>query len=161
MAEGLHHNSAFAKIHPVRNSQPISTIIEKHKDSKKNRDIDNLLTFIIFVSFQDAKLKQLVEKYNERFDIIAKHFPDRSDIQCQQRWQKVVNPELVKGPWTKEVCYQRRAISFNSRFSLWKLRLFSIILSITLASALFFKSTLFNLWMVSFVCCRKTTWYWS
>lgn len=51
---------------------------------------------------EDMKLKQLVEEYNERFDIIAKHFPDRSDIQCQQRWQKVVNPELVKGPWTKE-----------------------------------------------------------
>ncbi|XP_065209299.1 myb protein-like isoform X2 [Planococcus citri] len=51
---------------------------------------------------EDAKLKQLVEEYNERFDLISKHFPDRSDIQCQQRWQKVVNPELVKGPWTKE-----------------------------------------------------------
>lgn len=47
-------------------------------------------------------MKQLVEEYNERFDLISKHFPDRSDIQCQQRWQKVVNPELVKGPWTKE-----------------------------------------------------------
>lgn len=40
--------------------------------------------------------------YSERWEIIAKHFPDRSDVQCQQRWQKVVNPELVKGPWTKE-----------------------------------------------------------
>lgn len=57
------------------------------------------------------KLKQLVEEYNERFDIIAKHFPDRSDIQCQQRWQKVVNPELVKGPWTKEV----RVLSWRMR----------------------------------------------
>lgn len=23
-------------------------------------------------------------------------------MQCQQRWTKVVNPELIKGPWTKE-----------------------------------------------------------
>lgn len=23
-------------------------------------------------------------------------------MQCQQRWAKVVNPELIKGPWTKE-----------------------------------------------------------
>ncbi|MBN3286225.1 MYBA protein, partial [Polyodon spathula] len=26
----------------------------------------------------------------------------RTDAQCQHRWQKVLNPELVKGPWTKE-----------------------------------------------------------
>ncbi|XP_056633340.1 transcriptional activator Myb isoform X6 [Diorhabda sublineata] len=51
---------------------------------------------------EDARLKQLVEEYNEKWDIIAEHFPDRSDVQCQQRWTKVVNPELVKGPWTKE-----------------------------------------------------------
>ncbi|XP_048795747.1 myb-related protein A isoform X5 [Lagopus muta] len=27
---------------------------------------------------------------------------NRSDFQCQHRWQKVLNPELIKGPWTKE-----------------------------------------------------------
>nr|CAD7401193.1 unnamed protein product [Timema cristinae] len=51
---------------------------------------------------QDTLLKQLVEEFNERWEMISGHFPDRSDVQCQQRWQKVVNPELVKGPWTKE-----------------------------------------------------------
>uniref|UniRef100_A0A8K9Y3N9 Uncharacterized protein n=1 Tax=Oncorhynchus mykiss TaxID=8022 RepID=A0A8K9Y3N9_ONCMY len=24
------------------------------------------------------------------------------DSQCQHRWQKVLNPEMMKGPWTKE-----------------------------------------------------------
>ncbi|XP_065167067.1 myb protein-like isoform X2 [Atheta coriaria] len=51
---------------------------------------------------EDAHLKDLVEQNRERWDIISKYFPDRSDIQCQQRWAKVVNPDLVKGPWTKE-----------------------------------------------------------
>lgn len=51
---------------------------------------------------EDMRLKQLVEEYQERWDIISQHFNDRSDIQCQQRWHKVVNPDLVKGPWTKE-----------------------------------------------------------
>ncbi|XP_057321397.1 myb-related protein B isoform X1 [Microplitis mediator] len=56
---------------------------------------------------EDALLKQLVsnaEKHRTglRWDSVAAHFPDRSDVQCQQRWAKVVNPELVKGPWTKE-----------------------------------------------------------
>jgi myb proto-oncogene protein len=51
---------------------------------------------------EDEKLKRLVEVHGERWDFIASHFPDRADVQCQHRWQKVVNPELVKGPWTKE-----------------------------------------------------------
>ena len=25
-----------------------------------------------------------------------------SDVQCHQRWNKVINPEIVKGTWTKE-----------------------------------------------------------
>ncbi|XP_050584381.1 transcriptional activator Myb isoform X3 [Bombus affinis] len=56
---------------------------------------------------EDGLLKQLVSSAEQlgtglRWDVIAGHFPDRSDVQCQQRWAKVVNPELVKGPWTKE-----------------------------------------------------------
>ena len=31
------------------------------------------------------------------------YFSDsRTDVQCLHRWQKVLNPELVKGPWTAE-----------------------------------------------------------
>ena len=31
------------------------------------------------------------------------YFSDsRTDVQCLHRWQKVLNPELVKGPWTPE-----------------------------------------------------------
>lgn len=33
----------------------------------------------------------------------AECFKDRTDVQCLHRWQKVLNPELVKGPWSKEV----------------------------------------------------------
>ncbi|KAF8400803.1 hypothetical protein HHK36_014105 [Tetracentron sinense] len=32
----------------------------------------------------------------------AECFMDRTDVQCLHRWQKVLNPELVKGPWSKE-----------------------------------------------------------
>ncbi|XP_058000067.1 transcription factor MYB3R-5 isoform X2 [Hevea brasiliensis] len=34
--------------------------------------------------------------------IQAEFFPDRSEVQCLHRWQKVLNPDLVKGPWTQE-----------------------------------------------------------
>jgi hypothetical protein len=33
---------------------------------------------------------------------IASYFKDRTNVQCLHRWQKVLNPQLVKGPWTKE-----------------------------------------------------------
>ncbi|KAJ1263224.1 hypothetical protein BS78_09G167500 [Paspalum vaginatum] len=33
---------------------------------------------------------------------IAESFPDRTAVQCLHRWQKVLNPELIKGPWTQE-----------------------------------------------------------
>jgi len=33
---------------------------------------------------------------------IADQMGDRTDVQCLHRWQKVLNPELVKGPWTPE-----------------------------------------------------------
>ncbi|XP_068624156.1 myb protein [Battus philenor] len=51
---------------------------------------------------EDKRLKMYVRMYNENWEVIAAQFTDRSDVQCQQRWTKVVNPELVKGPWTKE-----------------------------------------------------------
>ncbi|XP_072007893.1 myb-related protein A isoform X4 [Engystomops pustulosus] len=52
---------------------------------------------------EDEKLKKLVEQNGTvDWSLIACHFMNRSDIQCQHRWQKVLNPELVKGPWTKE-----------------------------------------------------------
>lgn len=34
---------------------------------------------------------------------IASYFPNKSEVQCLHRWQKVLNPDLYKGPWTKEV----------------------------------------------------------
>ncbi|KAL8266555.1 hypothetical protein R6Q59_003899 [Mikania micrantha] len=52
---------------------------------------------------EDTILTDVVKKYNGRnWKKIAESIPGRSDVQCLHRWQKVLNPELVKGPWTKE-----------------------------------------------------------
>ncbi|CAG00659.1 unnamed protein product, partial [Tetraodon nigroviridis] len=52
---------------------------------------------------QDEKLRKLVEQHGtDSWKSVTHHFPGRTDGQCQHRWQKVLNPELVKGPWTKE-----------------------------------------------------------
>ncbi|XP_043946073.1 myb-related protein B isoform X2 [Protopterus annectens] len=52
---------------------------------------------------EDESLKHYVKKYGQKnWKLIASHFSNRSEHQCQHRWLKVLNPELVKGPWTKE-----------------------------------------------------------
>ena len=51
-------------------------------------------------------LKKVVKLHGAKnWKKIAEYFKDRTDVQCHHRWQKVLNPELVKGPWTKEVCF--------------------------------------------------------
>ncbi|XP_028399868.1 myb-related protein B-like [Dendronephthya gigantea] len=52
---------------------------------------------------EDDRLKHLVEsESSEDWEKIASYFDDRSEHQCLHRWEKVLNPDLVKGAWTKE-----------------------------------------------------------
>uniref|UniRef100_A0A8C8SEE4 MYB proto-oncogene like 2 n=1 Tax=Pelusios castaneus TaxID=367368 RepID=A0A8C8SEE4_9SAUR len=52
---------------------------------------------------EDEWLKALVKQFGQSdWKFLASHFPNRSDQQCQYRWLRVLNPDLVKGPWTKE-----------------------------------------------------------
>lgn len=41
---------------------------------------------------------------------IAEALSEHTDTQCLHRWQKVLNPELIKGPWTPEEDAQVRAL---------------------------------------------------
>ncbi|XP_029358289.1 v-myb avian myeloblastosis viral oncogene homolog-like 2b [Echeneis naucrates] len=52
---------------------------------------------------EDDKLKALVQKLGPNdWKYIASHIPNHTELQCQHRWFKVLDPELVKGSWTKE-----------------------------------------------------------
>ena len=52
---------------------------------------------------EDESLQAAVELHSGRnWKKIAEYFEDRTDVQCLHRWQKVLNPQLVKGPWTSE-----------------------------------------------------------
>ncbi|KAD5507933.1 hypothetical protein E3N88_15636 [Mikania micrantha] len=52
---------------------------------------------------EDEILCKAVQQFNgKNWKKIAECFKDRTDVQCLHRWQKVLNPELVKGPWSKE-----------------------------------------------------------
>jgi len=52
---------------------------------------------------EDNILRDAVATHGAKnWKLIADCVEGRTDVQCLHRWQKVLNPELVKGPWTKE-----------------------------------------------------------
>lgn len=86
-----------------QNSQPtMSGTMDTSDDDNSEHSQGDKSAKSRWTKHEDAALKQLVEQHGERWDTISRLLKDRTDIQCQQRWTKVVNPELIKGPWTKE-----------------------------------------------------------
>jgi len=52
---------------------------------------------------EDDILRCAVDENGPRnWKLIASYLPSRSEVQCLHRWQKVLKPCLVKGPWTSE-----------------------------------------------------------
>ncbi|XP_075933581.1 uncharacterized protein LOC142933374 [Anarhichas minor] len=53
---------------------------------------------------EDEKLHKLMKEFgSNNWSSVSLHFKgQRTEVQCQRRWQHIKNPELVKGPWTKE-----------------------------------------------------------
>nr|XP_046265296.1 transcriptional activator Myb-like isoform X2 [Scatophagus argus] len=53
---------------------------------------------------EDEKLLRLVKEFGSNsWSSVSPHFKgQRSQAECQRRWQQIKNPELVKGPWTQE-----------------------------------------------------------
>lgn len=52
---------------------------------------------------EDTRLRYAVEDNSAKnWKKIAQALPGRSDVQCLHRWQKVLKPGLIKGPWTPE-----------------------------------------------------------
>eukprot|EP01031_Cornospumella_fuschlensis_P030420 gene30420-36755_t len=52
---------------------------------------------------EDEKLRQAVNDFGGRnWKKISEQIPDRTDVQCLHRWQKVLRPGLIKGPWSAE-----------------------------------------------------------
>lgn len=52
---------------------------------------------------EDEILRVAVEANDARsWKTIALSLPGRTDVQCLHRWQKVLKPGLIKGPWTEE-----------------------------------------------------------
>lgn len=51
---------------------------------------------------EDKLLEEAVRKFKGKsWKKIAQQLPGRTDVQCLHRWQKVLNPKLIKGPWSE------------------------------------------------------------
>lgn len=58
----------------------------------------------IVIVLQDEVLRRAVQLHGgKNWRQVADYFEGRTDVQCLHRWSKVLNPNLVKGPWTQEV----------------------------------------------------------
>lgn len=52
---------------------------------------------------EDSLLRQAVSEFSGRsWKKIASRLRGRTDVQCLHRWQKVLKPGLIKGPWTPD-----------------------------------------------------------
>lgn len=89
---------------------------------------------IFLISSKDACLRKAVEENGAKnWKKIAESVQGRTDVQCLHRWQKVLNPNLVKGPWTDEV-----SILFYFFFYFFCIFFFCIFFSFVLFSLVFF-----------------------
>ncbi|KAL7564535.1 hypothetical protein ACA910_017689 [Epithemia clementina (nom. ined.)] len=52
---------------------------------------------------EDDRLRRAVKEFGgKNWKKIASRLKGRTDVQCLHRWQKVLRPGLIKGPWTPE-----------------------------------------------------------
>uniref|UniRef100_A0A7S2SQ52 Uncharacterized protein n=1 Tax=Mucochytrium quahogii TaxID=96639 RepID=A0A7S2SQ52_9STRA len=51
---------------------------------------------------EDQQLLALVQKFGaKRWSKLARHIPGKTGNQCSQRWHKALDPNIIKGKWTK------------------------------------------------------------
>ena len=50
----------------------------------------------------DQLLRQLVVQHNKQWNIIAGYFPNKTPSQVASRWEKYLDPNLIKGAFTEE-----------------------------------------------------------
>ena len=71
--------------------------------STKSKSINRRASMGKWTLAEDEILRTAVEANNARnWKKIAIVLPGRTDVQCLHRWQKVLKPGLIKGPWTPE-----------------------------------------------------------
>ncbi|XP_026005025.1 myb-related protein B-like isoform X4 [Astatotilapia calliptera] len=72
---------------------------------------------------EDEKLQRLVNDLGANcWSSVSLHFRgQRSTVECQRRWHQIKNPDLVKGPWTKEEDHRVRELVQKYGVKRWSL----------------------------------------
>jgi hypothetical protein len=82
---------------PAASSTPLKPDKEQLLASKRRASMGK------WTLSEDEALRKAVQANNGRnWKKISLVLPGRSDVQCLHRWQKVLKPGLIKGPWTME-----------------------------------------------------------
>lgn len=91
-------SSSASSMNPSQVSNNEATKLSNSNNRKKRRASMGKWT-----EEEDEKLRVSVEELDgKNWKKIAEKLPGRTDVQCLHRWQKVLKPGLIKGPWTKE-----------------------------------------------------------
>jgi hypothetical protein len=91
---------AFSLANDISNgtSVPMPSLAKNTSSSTKRRASMGKWT-----ELEDTTLRSAVEaNFAKNWKKIAISLPGRTDVQCLHRWQKVLKPGLIKGPWTAE-----------------------------------------------------------
>eukprot|EP01052_Picozoa_sp_SAG31_P001037 SAG31_NODE_33_length_32018_cov_69.763088_21_plen_542_part_00 len=88
---------------PVVSQRLPTTAAKTSESSTAELPIVSPRTSYSWLPEQDNQLRAAVGKHGGRnWKQIASLVPDKSATQCLHRWQRVLNPTVVKGPWRKE-----------------------------------------------------------
>lgn len=83
---------------------PEEVLISLSLSSLVSPTLDCVVCFNIAFLKDDILARAVMVAGEGNWKKIAQSLNDRSHLQCLHRWQKVLNPALVKGPWKEEVC---------------------------------------------------------
>ena len=83
-----------------KNSQ-IDNFNNNEKDEKNNINL-NKEKNLLEKSTEDKKDKEISPILNINWNKISEKFVNKNARQCQTRWQNILDPNRIKGPWTKE-----------------------------------------------------------
>ena len=82
---------------PLSTTQEDAQFCQTKKGSKRRSSTGR------WTQEEDSTLRSAVSNNSgKNWKKIAIQLPGRTDVQCLHRWQKVLKPGLVKGPWTAE-----------------------------------------------------------
>lgn len=90
----------FARLFCTSVSRTGSRYTTRHEAGAKA--LDDVRSGRNWTPSEDALLRQRVKEIGLKWALIAESVPGRTDIQCRQRWQYSLSPDITRGPWNRK-----------------------------------------------------------